>query len=119
MEFRKPDNIIYECIVGSKSYGLDLPTSDTDIKGVYVAKINEFYGFQYEEQINNDTNDITYYEIGKFLALLTKSNPTVLEMLFTSKEHVLKTTDFISSIDPTRFLSKKCKDSFAGYAILL
>ena len=119
MEFRKPDNIIYECIVGSKSYGLDLPTSDTDIKGVYVAKINEFYGFQYEEQINNDTNDITYYEIGKFLSLITKSNPTVLEMLFTSKEHVLKTTDFISSIDPTRFLSKKCKDSFAGYAILL
>lgn len=117
-EFKKPDNVIYECIVGSKSYGLDLPSSDTDIKGVYVASVDEFYGFEYDEQVNNASNDITYYEIGKFLNLLTRSNPTVLEMLFTSEEHILKTSDLFKLIDPARFLSKKCKDSFAGYAIM-
>jgi hypothetical protein len=116
--FKKPDDIIYECIVGSKSYGLDLPSSDTDIKGVYVASIDEFYGFDHGGQLNNDTNDISYYEIGKFLKLLTKSNPTVLEMLFTSKEHILHTSAMFNSIEPARFLSKKCKDSFASYAIM-
>jgi hypothetical protein len=28
--------ILLECISGSKAYGTDLPTSDTDIKGVFV-----------------------------------------------------------------------------------
>ena len=116
--FIKPKDLIYECIVGSKSYGLDLPTSDTDIKGVFVADMDEFLSFQYEDQVNNDSNDITYYEIGKFLKLLTKSNPTVLEMLFTSKEYILKSTDIFNTIDSSRFLSKKCKESFAGYAML-
>jgi hypothetical protein len=39
-------------------------------------------------------------------------------MLFTSKEYILKTSDFFNSIDPTRFLSKKCKDTFANYAFM-
>jgi len=116
--FKKPVNIIYECIVGSKAYGLDLPTSDTDIKGVFVAASDDFFGFEYTDQVNNDSNDITYYEVGKFLKLLTKSNPAVLEMLFTAEEHILHKTDFFVQIDPTKFLSKKCKDSFAGYAML-
>jgi len=28
--------LIYEIIAGSKAYGLDLPTSDTDIRGIYM-----------------------------------------------------------------------------------
>lgn len=35
-ELKARDLIIYECISGSKAYGLDVPTSDTDIKGVFL-----------------------------------------------------------------------------------
>lgn len=108
--------ILYECIVGSKAYGLSTPESDTDIKGVFVAPKEMFYGFSIDDQINNESNDITYYEIGKFLNLLCKSNPTVLEMLFSPEDCIRIKAPLISSIDANRFLSKKCEDSFARYA---
>ena len=110
--------IIYECIVGSKAYGLDTATSDTDIKGVFVSPLDSFLSFQYDTQIDNETNDISYFEIGKFLSLLCKSNPTVLEMFFVSKEHLLLNSKEFKNLIPTKFLSKKCKDSFAGYAVM-
>ena len=33
---RNKSRILFECISGSRAYGLDLPTSDTDIKGVFA-----------------------------------------------------------------------------------
>jgi hypothetical protein len=115
-EVTKSDLILYECIVGSKAYGLTTPESDTDMKGVFITPMECFYGFSYEEQVNNDSNDITYYEIGKFLNLLTKSNPTILEMLYSPDNCVLKSSMLFSLIEPSKFLSKKCEDSFARYA---
>ena len=49
--------IIYECISGSKAYGLDLPTSDTDIRGVFILPQDEIYGLRYIEQVADKTND--------------------------------------------------------------
>lgn len=110
------DLILYECIVGSKAYGLSTPESDTDIKGVFIAPKKSFFGFSFEDQKNNESNDISYYEIGKFLNLLCKSNPTVLEMLFSPEDCILKKSSFFTAIEPNRFLSKRCEDSFARYA---
>lgn len=50
--------LIFEVIAGSKAYGLDTTTSDTDIKGVFVLPKNLFYGLEYTKQVNNETNDI-------------------------------------------------------------
>jgi predicted nucleotidyltransferase len=54
--------IILECISGSKTYGLDTPSSDTDIKGVFLLPKKDFYGLEYIPQVSNSTNDIVYYE---------------------------------------------------------
>ncbi len=35
-ELKKSGHIIFECIAGSRAYGLDTATSDTDIRGVFV-----------------------------------------------------------------------------------
>jgi hypothetical protein len=110
--------ILYECITGSKAYGLASPQSDTDIKGVFITPEDRYYGFAYEDQINNETNDISYFEIGKFLNLLCKSNPTVLEMLYSPDDCVSKRSSLFSAIEPARFLSKRCEDSFARYAFM-
>ena len=50
--------LLLECISGSKAYGLDLPTSDTDIKGVFLLPKTEFYGLNYISQVATETNDI-------------------------------------------------------------
>ena len=115
-DLKKEGLIIYECISGSKAYNLDLPTSDTDIKGVFVLPKKMFYGLNYIPQISNPTNDIVYYELGRFIDLLKKNNPNILELLATPKDKILIKHEVMDLIKPEYFLSKKCKDTFGGYA---
>ena len=39
--------VILECISGSRAYGLETPTSDTDIKGVFLLPKEDYYGLDY------------------------------------------------------------------------
>ena len=109
--------LLFECISGSKAYGLDTPQSDTDLKGVFYLPLEQFYGLQYIPQISNETNDETYYELGRFVELLLKNNPTVLEILATPDDCVLYRHPLMHRLHIGLFLSKLCKDTFAGYAI--
>ena len=113
---RNNNLILLECISGSKAYNLDLPTSDTDIKGVFYLPKERFYGFNYLPQIANETNDIVFYEVGRFLELLSKNNPNILELLETPKDKVLFKDPIIDRVQTSDFISKKCKDTFGGYA---
>jgi predicted nucleotidyltransferase len=73
--------IVFECISGSRSYGTYLPTSDTDIKGAFVLPEADFYGLHYVEQVSNPSNDVVYYDLKRFVELLYRNNPNLLEML--------------------------------------
>jgi uncharacterized protein len=81
--------LLLKCISGSQSYGLALPHSDTDIKGVYILSQKEFYGLTFTDQVNNETNDEVYFEIKKFIDLLLKNNPNILELLSTPDDCIL------------------------------
>ena len=109
--------ILFEVISGSKSFGLNTPTSDTDIKGVYYLPKEQFYGLSYIPQISNETNDEVYYEIGRFIELLLKNNPNILEILATPTDCILYKHPLMDRLKLEDFLSKLCKDSFAGYAM--
>lgn len=109
--------ILFEVISGSKSFGLDTPTSDTDIKGVYYLPKEQFYGLHYIPQISNETNDEVYYEIGRFVELLLKNNPNILEILASPEDCILYKHPLMEEVKIEDFLSKLCKDTFAGYAI--
>jgi hypothetical protein len=108
--------LIFEVVTGSRSYGLDTPTSDTDIKGVFVLPKEEFYGLAYTAQVNNETNDIVYYELKRFVELLAKNNPNILEMLNVPEQCVLRKNAIMDLLEPQLFLSKLCEQSFANYA---
>ena len=108
--------LIFESISGSKSYDLDTATSDTDIKGVFVLPKNMFYGLEYTGQVNNETNDIVYYELKKFIELLAKNNPNILEMLNVPAHCILYKHPIMKMIQPEMFLSKLCERTFANYA---
>ena len=109
--------ILFEVISGSKSFGLDTPSSDTDIKGVYYLPKEQFFGLDYIPQISNETNDEVYYELGRFVELLQKNNPNILEILATPDDCVLYKNPIMNQLKIEYFLSKLCKDSFAGYAV--
>lgn len=108
--------ILLECISGSRAYGLNTPKSDTDIKGVFALSKENFYGLEYTEQVNNESNDEVYYELKRFVDLLTKNNPNILELLATPEDCILYRHSLIEEIHPELFLSKLCKQTFAGYA---
>ena len=58
--------IIFKAIVGSQSYGTNLPTSDIDYKGVFLQDPYDKYinGYRDEIIINKDEK---YFELEKFL----------------------------------------------------
>lgn len=116
-ELKSRNLIIFECISGSKAYGTDLPSSDTDIKGVFVLPESDFFGLNYIEQINNPSNDIVYYELKRFFELLNRNNPNLLEMLNIPEDCLLYKHPLFDLIQPQLFLSKLCKETFAGYAL--
>lgn len=116
-DLKDNDLILFEVISGSKSFGLDTPASDTDIKGVFYLPKEKFFGLDYIPQISNETNDEVYYEIGRFVELLLKNNPNILEILATPEDCILYKHPLMEQLKLENFLSKLSKDSFAGYAM--
>jgi hypothetical protein len=115
-ELKKSGHIIFECISGSRAYGLDTASSDTDIRGVFILPESDFYSLDYIGQINNESNDIVYYELRKFIDLCANNNPNILEMLNVPERCVLHRHPLFKTIAMNLFLSKQCESSFANYA---
>lgn len=108
--------LIFEGIVGSKAYGLDTASSDTDIKGVFILPQRLFYSLDYVPQVSNETNDIVYFELKRFIELLAKNNPNILELLALPDECILYRHPLMEDIRPDLFLSRLCEQTFANYA---
>lgn len=109
--------ILLEALAGSKAYGTDLPTSDTDIKGIFILPKEDFYGLEYIPQVSDEKNDVVFYEIKRFVELLAKNNPSAIEIFHTAKEDVFYKNPILDLIKTEDILSKLCKDTFAGYAL--
>ena len=114
---RSPECRLFEVISGSRAYGLATPESDTDIKGVFVQPRDAFYGLGRVSQINGPGNDVVFYELGRFVELLAKGNPNLLETLFTPDDCVIVKHPLMERLDPALFLSRQCFQSFAQYAL--
>ncbi|MEB0263600.1 MULTISPECIES: nucleotidyltransferase domain-containing protein [unclassified Mucilaginibacter] len=112
----KRQYILLDCVSGSNAYNLSLPTSDIDKKGIFILPQKELYGFNFQDQVANNTNDEVYFEIGRFLELLGKNNPNILELLNTPEQHVIFRHPIMDLVKPSDYLSKLCRDTFAGYA---
>ena len=110
--------ILYEVISGSIAYGTNLPTSDEDRRYVYILPIDYILSGDMIEQVNDDTNDVVGYEIGRFLSLISSANPNLLELLNMPEDCVIYKDPIFDLIldNKNEFLTKKCKNSFAGYA---
>jgi predicted nucleotidyltransferase len=120
IQSKAPGSIpLYLVVRGSHAYGTNLPTSDTDYAGVFVQDMDSILGMSYVEQVNDDNNDIVIYELRRFLELLAKNNPTILELLNTPEDCVIYKDPAFDVIFENRdkFLTKVCSQSFGGYAV--
>lgn len=117
-EVERQGILIYKVIRGSHAYGTNLPSSDTDYSGIYIQSLDDIIGLKYREQVNDSKNDIVYYEIRRFLELLTSNNPTVLELLNTPDDCIVYKHSVMDMIleNKEKFITKNCRNSFGGYA---
>ena len=74
----KEGMIVFSAIMGSHAYGTNLPTSDTDIRGIFIQPLEDILGFGKVDQVADEKNDIIYYEIGRFLDLHADSQDRLL-----------------------------------------
>ncbi len=118
-DLRDKGLIIFEAISGSIAYGTNIPTSDTDIRGVFILPEDDILGMNYVEQVNDTTNDVIFYELRRFIQLLSTNNPNILELLNTPDGCVVYKHPVFDMILEQRdkFITKICRDSFGGYAI--
>lgn len=117
---RNNGRLLYEYIRGSQSYGLSLPTSDEDHGAVFIMDTNDVFGISQNkvDQVNDERNDTTWYEVGKYIELLAKGNPNMLESVFVPERCVLYMHPAFKVIYDNRdkFVSKETFSSFVGYA---
>lgn len=112
---------IYVTKHGSHAYGLNTPSSDLDIKGVFMTTPEYQMGFLHKaEQIEEKTpNDLVIYELSKFFRLAADCNPNIIEVLWTEEKDIIYINEFGRQLRDASeaFLSQKARFTFSGYAI--
>lgn len=89
---------ILQAVTGSKAYGLDHALSDTDKMSIFVAPTVKVAGLNWASKHESfsdagpEGDDNTGHEIGKFLKLTLKSNPTLIELYFMEDYEILDET---------------------------
>lgn len=88
-------NICLQAVTGSRAYGLNHEKSDTDRMGIFVAPTLDVSGLYWNSSDESwsdagpEGDDTSYHEIGKFLRLVLKSNPTLLELMWMDDYEIL------------------------------
>lgn len=116
----KPNNIILEGVTGSVAYGLNTESSDVDIKGVYLLPTRQVLSMKFDPNkttVDNADPDWVYHEVGKFMKLVMKGNPTVTELLYLNDYTHLSEVGKLLVDNRDAFLSNAAiSNAYRGYA---
>ena len=128
-ELRKTGRIIFEAVVGSHAYGTALPTSDLDLRGVYMPTMRELLTViwpkheaqdeeAHQDEVEDKEKDIKFFRLDKFVALARDNNPNVVEFLYIPPDLTRDCAEPMRRLIANRhlFLSKRAKHSFTGFS---
>jgi predicted nucleotidyltransferase len=115
---------ILKVLVGSRSHGLATLESDFDYRGVFVvptAEILKIGGHTEHASWLEGKDDDTSWELGHFLFLATKCNPTILETFLAPIVELNTNNNMwgleIRKLFPYIWNSNDVKNAFIGYGL--
>jgi len=111
--------VLFQALVGSRAHGLNDPDSDYDYRGVFIVPTVEILRLGANPKttswIEGDVDD-TQWELGHFLHLATKCNPTILEAFVSPIKETTETGDALRALLPLVWNSRGVHDAFRGYS---
>ncbi|MEV8373357.1 nucleotidyltransferase domain-containing protein [Kribbella sp. NPDC056861] len=112
------EHTIYAAVVGSRAYGLETETSDTDTRGVYVAPTEMFWSLgKPPMHVDGPDEEWFSWEVERFCELALKANPNLLEVLHSPL--VVQQTPLGEELVGLRrsFLSQLAYQTYSGYVL--
>lgn len=112
--------VILKVLVGSRAHGLSDDKSDYDYRSVYVLPTTEILSLNYKYKGNSCIDgkiDDTSYELGHFLNLATKCNPTILEVFKAPIIECNEDGKELRELFQYVWNSKGSLDAFIGYGL--
>lgn len=110
---------ILKVLVGSRAHHLHTDESDYDFRGVFVVPTSTILSLGKTVKNTNwveDDIDDTSWEIGHFLHLATKCNPTILETFLSPVEEITPLGQELRDLFPHIWNSQYVRDAFIGYS---
>ena len=110
--------VIYCCVIGSRAYGLETESSDTDWRGIYLPPAELHWSLSgLPEQLEDEAEQSCYWELQKFLTLALKANPNILECLYSPLvEHATPLAQELLAMREA-FLSQLVYQTYNGYVM--
>lgn len=115
------EKTIVKHYAGSLAYGTNLPTSDIDFRGIFVAdEINIRTPFFPVREVSDQTEDDTkLFELSHFMKLTLDCNPNIIETLWVDESDITFRTPAYDLLRENRheLLSSKIAFTTSGYAL--
>ena len=110
--------ILVKHIAGSRSYGTNTPSSDLDIRGIYLPKKEEYLSCFNPIKEKVEEGDVKYWDLKQFIKLAVKGSPNILETLWVKEEFILSTSQQYIQLRENRtlFNSQRIRYTFLGFA---
>ena len=111
---------LLKVLVGSHAHGLAESNSDKDYRAVYILPTSNILSLGYRYKANDwieGDEDNTAYELGHFLHLALKCNPTILEVFKAPIIEANEDCEYLKKMFSWVWNPHDCYNAFVGYGL--
>ncbi len=114
------EHLFFRALVGSHAYGLATEKSDRDYMEGFVVDPREFLGLGAASAVNSTQSvsaveDVARHELGKFVSLLLKGNPSITETLFLESYECSSPLMEALRANASQAISQRTLAAYLGY----
>lgn len=116
------ENLSFSYISGSRLYGTNIPSSDTDIRGVFLHNIDKVFSILKEDDITEVTftgdNDQVFFEFKSFAAMIREQKPNAIEALWVPENNIIQDSSLYYDLrnNKEEFTSHFSLEKMLGFA---